>query len=126
MTFVPARPRLGRPSGEPRVVLAVGQRAFVHCPVDPSRPVFLTDEHGAAATTGLRDGTEVEVLAWRPRGSAGTRYRVCNRSAGTDGWLAAQELRTTAIRPVAEPAPASAPHPDATRRPFGSTTRGDR
>jgi hypothetical protein len=40
---------------------------------------------------------------------------------GTDGWLAAEELRTTAIRSTPEPPPAMEP-PSGFGRPFGSST----
>ena len=73
---------------------------FVNGSLDPSRPVVFTDEYGKCPSTGrLPDGAEVEVLGWRPGGSAGTRYRVRNQADGADGWLGADELRTTAIRP---------------------------
>jgi hypothetical protein len=124
MPFMPSyRKRPVRPSPKVSVVLAVGRRVFVHDALDPSRPVLFTDEYGKCpATARLPDGAEVEVLGWRPRGSAGTRYRVRNHADGADGWLGADELRTTAIRPPAEPAPAAAPvqAPSmASPRPFG-------
>ncbi len=119
MAFIPSRQRsVGRPR-DSRPVLAVGQRVFVHSPTD--RPiVVLMDERGVTPAGGLGDGAEVEVLAWRPRGSTGTRYRVRARENGSDGWLGADELRTTAARPAPEPpsATAVASHPS-TPRPFG-------
>jgi hypothetical protein len=97
----------------------------VNGPEDVSRPpVRLTDQYGKFPAVQLRDGAEVEVLAWRPRGSAGTRYRVRDQADGADGWLGADELRTTAIRPSAKPAPAesSATSPSVGgSRPFGRT-----
>ncbi len=105
---------------QPQVVLAVGRRAFVNAPSDAAKPVLLTDDHGVRSDSALRDGTEVEIVGWRPRGVSGTRYRVCDRSGGSDGWLAAEELRTSAIRPPADaPAPAAT---DSQGRRFG----GDR
>jgi hypothetical protein len=100
------------------MVLAVGQRAFINSPYDATTRVALTDERGVPGATALLDGTEVEVIAWRPRGSTGTRYRVCDRAAGGDGWLAADELRKTVIRPVTDPPPA--PNPESGYRRFGS------
>ena len=122
MSFVPARKRSTQGPRAPRVVLAVGQRVFVHGLSDGGRPVLMTDEHGIPVTAGLRDGVEVEVLAWRPRGSAGTRYRVCDRADGIDGWLAADELRTTAMRPIPDPATITTQAPLSLMdyRPFGS------
>jgi len=107
-----------------QVVLAVGQRVFINPPGDMSRLVSLTDERGVPAAGALRDGAEVEIIAWRPRGSTGTRYRVRNNSDGSDGWLAADELRATAIRPVSA-APTAPEAPSSTGyngagRPFGS------
>jgi hypothetical protein len=100
-------------------VLAVGRRAFVNAPSDASGTVLLTDDHGARSDSALRDGTEVEITGWRPRGANGTRYRVCDRSGGSDGWIAAEELRTTATRPPSDgatPPPATDPR----GRRFGS------
>ena len=90
-------------------VLAVGQRVFVNCPADGPGGVVLTDERGKPLPPDLRDGAEVEVLAWRPRGSSGTRYRVRLRGDGADGWLAADQLRATATPPptAADPVRAS-------------------
>src|SRR5262245_44774315 len=117
MVFVP--PWRQRPAGQSPVVLAVGQRAFVNASSDAATSVLLTDDHGVPGDRTVRDGTEVEIVGWRPRGASGTRYRVCDRSSGSDGWLAADELRTTASRPTPDPAappPATDPH----ARRFGS------
>ena len=101
----PYRKRAVRPAVKVPVVLAVGRHVFVNGSLDPSRAVVFTDEYGKIpTTTRLQDGAEVEVLAWRPRGSAGPRYRVRNQANGADGWLGANELRTTANRLPAEPA----------------------
>ena len=99
------RKRAVRPVAKVPVVLAVGRHVFVNGSLDPSRSVVFTDEYGKCPTTvRLQDGAEVEVLAWRPGVSAGTRYRVRNQANGADGWLGANDLRTTAIRLPAEPA----------------------
>jgi hypothetical protein len=121
MAFVrSSRPRSAHPRS-PRLVLAVGQRAFVHAPDGTSRLVSLTNGDGIPGATVLTDGAEVEVLAWRPRGSTGTRYRIRHRSdGGADGWVAAEELRTTAVRATPELEPVSEPHAGF-GRPFGST-----
>jgi hypothetical protein len=55
----------------------------------------LTDDTGADAQTRLADGTEVEILAWRPRGFGDTRYRVRSTRNGLEGWLAVDNLRST-------------------------------
>jgi hypothetical protein len=105
------------------MILAVGQRAFVHHPGDSAYPIAMTDDQGLPAAAAMRDGDEVEILAWRPRGSTGTRYRVRRHADGANGWLAATELRRTAVRPA--PATAEAPSQPSPRyfdtgRPFGS------
>jgi hypothetical protein len=66
------------------------------------------DDAGTSALTSLADGTEVEILAWRPRGAVGTRYRVRLTRGGLEGWLESVNLRPAlsalvAVRP--EPAP---------------------
>ena len=109
----------------PRIVLAVGQRAFVNHPSDSPYPVAMTDDQGLPAPASLRDGDEVEILAWRPRGSTGTRYRVRRHADGANGWLAAAELRRTAV--LSAPSAPSPSEPSRglsryhdTGRPFGS------
>ena len=119
MPFVRLRQRPNGPGGQSQVVFAVGQRAFVNAPSDTVTRVLLTDDRGIPGDSALHDGTEVEIVGWRPRGAAGTRYRVCDRSGGSDGWLAAEQLRTTASRPTPDPA-APPPPPDPQGRRFGS------
>lgn len=81
------------------MVLAVGATVFVNCaPGDTA--VVLTDDAGLPISSGLMDGSEVQVLAWRPRGAAGTRYRVRVRRDGADGWVGARQLRATASAPM--------------------------
>ena len=92
-------------------VFAVGRRVYVACAGDRLAHVALTDDAGADARSRLADGTEVEILAWRPRGSNGTRYRVRATREGLEGWLAGNNLRSTL---VAVSAPSEPP-----RRPRG-------
>ncbi len=110
----------GRSTGP---VLSVGQRVFVNCPGDPSRRVAVTDDTDAVAWTAA-DGAEVEIVAWKPRGSAGTRYRVQSTADRREGWLTADLLRAVrAPEPPAPVAPAAAAAVDAARstgRRFGS------
>src|SRR5262249_53079287 len=91
-------------------VFAVGRRVYVSCAGAGLARVAWTNDPGAEAQTRLADGTEVEILAWRPRGSHGTRYRVRATRDGREGWLAVDNLRGT---PSAGPAPV-APPPAAT------------
>jgi hypothetical protein len=84
-------------------VWAVGRRVFVHCPSGNTRAVRLTtSEDGDDPAGSLVDGSEVEVVAWRPRGAAGTRYRV-RGSDGLTGWLSTTELRGTMVAPPPPP-----------------------
>src|SRR5262245_54394192 len=79
-------------------VFGVGRRVYVACAGDRLAHVALTDDAGADAQTRLADGTEVEILAWRPRGSHGTRYCVRATRDGLEGWLAVDNLRTHRLR----------------------------
>jgi hypothetical protein len=73
-------------------IFAVGRRVEVVSPRhSPARLTSTAD--GADALTSLADGTEVEILAWRPR-SSGTHYRVRSTRAGLEGWLAGGSLRS--------------------------------
>jgi hypothetical protein len=87
-------------------VFAVGRRVYVASEGDGLTHVALTDDAGADARTHLTDGTEVEILAWRPRKFDGTRYRVRVTREGFEGWLAGDNLRST---PVAISAPMEPP-----------------
>jgi len=87
----------------------------------PAR-VTPTDDLDAAALAHLSDGTVVEVLAWRPRGSGDTRYKI-RAGDGVEGWLAVANLRSTEVAitpPVAEVSSTQPGRPDAnSHRPFG-------
>ena len=76
-------------------IFAVGRRVYVACAGGGPAHVALTDDAGADARTRLTDGTEVEILAWRPRKFDGTRYRVRVTGEGFEGWLAGDNLRST-------------------------------
>src|SRR5437867_1440186 len=74
-------------------IFAVGWRAYVASPVDGPARLTVSEEADADPNgISMADGTEVEILAWRPR-SNGTRYRVRSTRAGLEGWLAAGSLR---------------------------------
>jgi len=89
--------------------------------------VALTDDADADALARLADGTAVEILAWRPRGSDGTRYRVRSTRNGLEGWLAVDSLRSTPLpsQPIEPPraatgsAPLRATEPGDSGRRFG-------
>jgi hypothetical protein len=103
-------------------VFAVGRRVYVSCAGDRPAKVALTDDGGADAQTGLADGTEVEILAWRPRGFHGTRYRVRATCDGLEGWLAVDNLRNT---PSAISAPTAPARAATGPTPLRETTSGD-
>ena len=87
-------------------VFAVGRRVYVACSREHSPQVALKDEAGHVARSNLSDGTEVEILAWRPRGFGETRYHVRSTGTGLEGWLAVDNLRSTqaAVAPPDETA----------------------
>lgn len=126
MSFQP--PRFRTPSG-PRStgpVLSVGRRVFVNSSSRSASDdrVPFTDEAGTSIRGTLADGAEVEILAWRPRGATGPRYRV-HSTDGRDGWLPAENLRVSLTRVVEERREpeerrAAVPEPDNRRR-FGQT-----
>ena len=88
-------------------VFAIGRHVFVASAVASTSGVMLTDDSGANASGKLRDGTEVEIVAWRPRGTLGTRYLVRSPLHGLEGWLGAGQLRGT--RGKAKPMAAARP-----------------
>ena len=120
MAFTSSRRSIAPP--RLKVVLAVGQRAFVNSHDVPPRPVALGNETGNLLSGAcLVDGVEVEVVAWRPRGPSDTRYHV-RAADGADGWLAAGNLRKSLVPPPppSSPTPARMAVPVADDvRPFG-------
>jgi hypothetical protein len=104
-------------------VFAVGRRVYVTASRDSPAQVTATGDIQASTLTNLVDGTEVEILGWRPHGSGGTRYRIRAMPDGVEGWLAVTNLRGTAIAVVPPPpvdpkTPSASIHTGA-GRPFG-------
>ena len=86
--------------GDGKPVLAVGGRVLVTA--RPGVPVVaLSDENGVATGASMGTDKEVEIVAWRPRGPSGPRYRVRNASDGVEGWVDAGSLRPRPVLPVA-------------------------
>jgi len=83
------RVRLPLRAGGP--IFAVGRRVYVGAPAGRPARLTSTDDSAGDVLTSLVDGTEVEILAWRPR-SSGTLYRVRSTRAGVEGWLAAANI----------------------------------
>jgi len=106
MAFSGSRFRSTAPASAPvrergrAAVFAVGRRVFVACSAARLAGVTLTDDTGATACGKLSDGAEVEILAWRPLGSQGTRYRV-RSSRGIEGWLGVADLRGSKVAQAA-------------------------
>lgn len=84
------------------LVLAVGSRGLLAAE-QVGGAVQIASDDGSTVVGTLRDGAEVEIIAWRPRRSGGTWYRVRPTAGGVEGWLAAARLR-----PVPAPAKAKA------------------
>ena len=103
-----------RRSSTDTVVHAVGQRVYVSRTGSAANAhVDLMNDEGTTVIAALPDGTEVMIVAWKPRGATGTRYCVRCTSNDLEGWLAAANLRrgrTVAPTPVTPaPLPKSAP-----------------
>jgi hypothetical protein len=93
-------------------VLAVGWRVLVASPEGKGHRVPLTDSEGTTTVTTVPHGAEVEILAWRPRRSGATMYRVQPTSGGKEGWVSGASLKARpapAPRPVPKPAVAPTP-----------------
>jgi hypothetical protein len=118
---MPSFPRAAAPlpKTRPSTILSVGRRAYVNC----RGRVALAFDDGRNSPNSLADGAEVEILAWRPLGNRGTRYRVRAQQDGHEGWLAAEALRQTAVAVPSEPAAPEKqmprPLPRDTHRKFG-------
>jgi hypothetical protein len=105
--FVPTPPSRGHGDGN---VLAVGWRVLVVSPAGRGPRVALTDSDGTTAVATLADGVEVEILAWRPRRSGATLYRVRPTGGGTEGWLSGVNLKPRPALPVQKVQPIEAAH----------------
>jgi hypothetical protein len=95
-------------------VLAVGWRVLVVSPEGKGHRVALMDSEGTTTVTTLPHGAEVEILAWRPRRSGATMYRVQPTSGGKEGWVSGASLKARpapAPRPAPKPAAQPAPVP---------------
>lgn len=100
-------------------MLAVGHRATIKSSGPGTKGATLTDENGTTAIMTLDEGTEVHIVAWKPRGSGGTRYRIrCGDDEAREGWVGSANL-------AAIPAPPPRPRvvPPATAAPKAVTAR---
>jgi hypothetical protein len=107
MPFQAWSPRSPTRGGNSGPVFGVGRQLFVDCPGGREDRAPLHDEKGAVVGS-LIDGTEVEVVAWMPRGT-GTRYLVRATRVDRSGWIGAANLRSTRVSRPAEEAMKAAP-----------------
>lgn len=95
-------------------VISVGARALI-APLAGTSAGTLTDENGIATDQTLAADVEVEIVAWRPRGRGGNRYRVRSLADGVEGWIDGSMIRK-------QPRPAVPRR--ATKLPSGPMPRG--
>jgi hypothetical protein len=109
-------------------VYAVGHRVLIEAPAGRVRTVTLMDALDGVACGTVANGAPVEILAWQPAGTNGTRYRVRSASDGIEGWLNGRELRAlerpVPARPIAVAAkPASVPRRGKAAKPRAAASR---
>lgn len=102
------------PTPAPNSIIPIGGRAVI-TPWAGAAAVPLTDENGIASGRELGADVEVEIVAWRPRGLQGRRYRVRSLADGVEGWVDGPQVR-------ALPPPPSPRRP--TRLPPSGPSRG--
>ena len=98
-------PRQAALSFKNQLLLAIGHHAFVHLPSSGAEfgdflPV--AGSPGAKPASDLKDGQEVEILAWRPHSPQGLAYQVCRLSDRREWWAKAICLRKSAVATVTE------------------------
>jgi len=98
----------------------VGLRAIVRRPADGDDR--LTAEDGRTALGTVQAGAEVEITAWRPRGSAPALYRVLIRSEGKEGWTSAANV-TSPPPMLPQPTTAVLQSSAAAKRPAPKTSK---
>jgi hypothetical protein len=82
-----------------QLILAVGRRVFVHLPeTGPEQGDFrpFGRKPGATPDKEIRDGQEVEIIAWRPMAPEGLSYQIVRLSDQREWWARATCLRTSA------------------------------
>jgi hypothetical protein len=77
------------------LILCVGWHAFINWPQSGrmAQPVPIADDRGQAIANDLRDGQEVEIVAWRPHSREGLAYQGRRLSDGGHWWIRAMYLR---------------------------------
>lgn len=96
-------PKPTGPSLKDQLILPVGRHAFLNLPDgEPSgdfRPFGL--KPGSPQGPALRDGQEVEIIAWRPMAPAGLSYQIQRLSDRREWWTTATCLRKLETAPLA-------------------------
>jgi hypothetical protein len=110
-------------------VLAIGSRALITGREPGQRKVSLLDDNDSPTDVQLPVDSVVEVVAWKPRSQAGTRYLVRVVADGREGWLGSDSVRAPA--PVPRPprqAPLREPPPAKVRarRPAPATAKPEK
>jgi hypothetical protein len=91
-------------------VYAVGHSVMISAaPGDEKPGVTLMDALATVTHGTLAHGARVEILAWQPQGSNGTRYQVRSATEGLEGWLSGRQLRAYERPAVARIVAAGAP-----------------
>jgi hypothetical protein len=98
-------PRQTSLSFKNQLLLAIGRHAFVHLPPSGAVPGDFTPfglRPGARPANDLRDGQEVEIIAWRPLAPQGLAYQVRRLSDCREWWARAICLRKLASATAVE------------------------
>ena len=88
-----------------QLILAVGCHAFVHIPTSGAEHGDFKPfgrKAGATPDKELRDGQEVEIIAWRPMAPEGLSYQIHRLSDHREWWARATSLRSGLV--AAQPA----------------------
>jgi len=122
-TFTFSPRHSSKQSGDGRPVLAVGRRVLT-TGAEGATGVALSDENGIPTGASVALDAEVEIVAWRPRGPNGARYRVRCAAQGLEGWLDAPSVRARPVPPAPVRVPSAVvPPPKRTAAPKRRTAR---
>lgn len=107
MAFYNSRmPRSNEPAIKHQLLLPIGRRAFIHLPnasVEHDDFTPFGEKPSQRPANELRDGQEVEIIAWRPLAPRGLSYQIHRLSDHREWWARATCLRKTAsVAMVAE------------------------
>lgn len=92
-------PRQPSLSFKNQFLIAIGRHAFLHLPPSGAAHGDFTPfgvKPGSKPAGALRDGQEVEIIAWRPLAPQGLSYQVRRLSDRREWWAKAICLRASA------------------------------